>query len=242
MLYCLSYVFEYYIVIYMDARGILEFILKKEGVTYYKLSKMMGLPRVQPLYNIRDGAVKSITKNYAQKIIEAFPDSGYTLAFLMTGDESLINTTKMLVSEDSNVSMTVIDRVIIILDDKKLSRTAFSKLIGMPQTTVNNYILGIRSISFEFVEKILEAFPDISAEWLMRGKGNMCISGQESYPVSDFDIELIKQSLRFSQDTVEKQRKTIAELEDEILSLKAENAALKKGMTVSTNESKGFVG
>ncbi len=138
--------------------------------------------------------------------------------------------------------MTVIDRVGTVIGNKKLSRTAFSKLIGMPQTTVNNYILGIRSISFEFAERILEAFPDISAEWLMRGKGNMCISGQESYPVSDFDIELIKQSLRFSQDTVEKQRKTIAELEDEILSLKAENAALKKGMTVSTNESKGFVG
>ena len=70
----------------------------------------------------------------------------------------------------------------------------------------------------------------------------MCISGQESYLVSDFDIELIKQSLRFSQDTVEKQRIAIAELEDEILRLKAENAALKKGMTVSTNESKGFAG
>lgn len=148
----------------MNARGILEFILKKEGVTYYKLSKMMGLPRVQPLYNIRDGAVKSITKNYAQKIIEAFPDSGYTLAFLMTGDENLINTTKILVPEDDNVSD------------------------------------------------------------------------------SNFGIELIKQSLRFSQDTVEKQRIAIAELEDEILRLKAENAALKKGMTVSTNESKGFVG
>lgn len=57
-----------------------------------------------------------------------------------------------------------------------------------------------------------------------------------------FEFELIKQSLRFSQDTVEKQRIAIAELEDEILRLKAENAALKKGMTVSTNESKGFVG
>lgn len=42
----------------MDAREILEFILKKEGVTYYKLSKMMGLPRVQPLYNIRDGVLR----------------------------------------------------------------------------------------------------------------------------------------------------------------------------------------
>lgn len=138
--------------------------------------------------------------------------------------------------------MTVIDRVSAVIGDKKLSRTAFSKLIGMPQTTVNNYILGIRSISFEFAERILEAFPDISAEWLMRGKGNMCISGQELYPVSDFDIELIKQSLRFSQDTVEKQRMTIAELEDEILRLKAENATLKKGITVSTSESKGFAG
>lgn len=91
----------------MDARGILEFILKKEGITYYKLSKMMGLPRVQPLYNIRDGAVKGITKNYAQKIIEAFPDSGYTLAFLMTGDENLINITNMLVSETLGLCLII---------------------------------------------------------------------------------------------------------------------------------------
>ena len=71
---------------------------------------------------------------------------------------------------------------------------------------------------------------------------NKLVSEDSNVSNSNLDIEFIKQSLRFSQDTVEKQRKTIAELEDEILSLKAENAALKKGMTVSTNESKGFVG
>ena len=70
----------------------------------------------------------------------------------------------------------------------------------------------------------------------------MIVSEDSNVSNSNLDIELIKQSLRFSQDTVEKQRIAIAELEDEILRLKAENAALKKGMTVSTNESKGFVG
>lgn len=44
--------------------------------------------------------------------------------------------------------------------------TAFSKLIGIHQVTLNNYILGKRKLSLEVIEAILKAFPDVSAEWL----------------------------------------------------------------------------
>lgn len=47
--------------------------------------------------------------------------------------------------------------------------SAFSKLIGIHQVTLNNYILGKRKLSLEVIEAILKTFPDVSAEWLLRG-------------------------------------------------------------------------
>ena len=48
--------------------------------------------------------------------------------------------------------------------------TAFSKLIGIHQVTLNNYILGKRKLSLEVIEAVLNTFPDVSAEWLLRGE------------------------------------------------------------------------
>lgn len=43
----------------------------------------------------------------------------------------------------------------------------------MPQTTVNNYILGSRKVSFELIEKIANAYPELSLQWLTLGHGEM---------------------------------------------------------------------
>lgn len=54
--------------------------------------------------------------------------------------------------------------------------SAFAKAIGIQQVTFNNYILGKRRLSLEAVESILNSFPSLSAEWLLRGKGEMLTS------------------------------------------------------------------
>ena len=59
------------------------------------------------------------------------------------------------------------------LSDQNLSVNSFSKKIGMGQVTVNHYFLGSRKLSFELVYKTLDSFPELSAEWLMRGNGDM---------------------------------------------------------------------
>ena len=43
----------------------------------------------------------------------------------------------------------------------------------MDATTFNNYMLGKRKPSLELAVAILRTFPDVSAEWLMRGEGTM---------------------------------------------------------------------
>lgn len=56
---------------------------------------------------------------------------------------------------------------------EKLSVNAFAQTIGISQTTVNNYFLGNRKLSLELITNTLTAFPSLSAEWLLRGEGNM---------------------------------------------------------------------
>lgn len=68
---------------------------------------------------------------------------------------------------------TIYQRVKLILEDKSISVNALSKQINVAQATLNPQLRGDRTLAANIVEKILTAFPDVSAEWLMRGVGTM---------------------------------------------------------------------
>lgn len=67
----------------------------------------------------------------------------------------------------------IYQRVRLILEDKSISVNALSKQINVAQATLNPQLRGDRTLAANIVEKILAAFPDVSAEWLMRGIGTM---------------------------------------------------------------------
>lgn len=73
--------------------------------------------------------------------------------------------------------MDTINRLNMLIEAKCGERGAssFSKLIGIHQVTLNNYILGKRKLSLEVVEAVLNTFKDVNAEWLIRGEGEMFI-------------------------------------------------------------------
>ena len=71
------------------------------------------------------------------------------------------------------MEVTIYQRVKLILEDKSISVNALSKQINVAQATLNPQLRGDRTLAANIVEKILTAFPDVSAEWLMRGVGTM---------------------------------------------------------------------
>lgn len=73
----------------------------------------------------------------------------------------------------------VYQRVNEFLSDKQVSVNALSKLVGIAQTTLNTQLRGERALSVLVVVKILETFPEISAEWLLRGEGEMYRNNNE---------------------------------------------------------------
>ena len=75
-------------------------------------------------------------------------------------------------------------------------------MIGIEQTLFNNYMIGKRSgMNFDIVDSILATFPDVSAEWLLRGEGEMyksettgtndpmIIKGESGLTILDMPIE-----------------------------------------------------
>lgn len=71
------------------------------------------------------------------------------------------------------MEVTIYQRITLILEDKQLSVNALSKLVEMSQTTLNTQLKGERALSANVVAKVLSVFPDVSAEWVMRGVGAM---------------------------------------------------------------------
>lgn len=78
---------------------------------------------------------------------------------------------------------TVAQRIKSILNDKQISIAAFAKMIGMLQVTCNRQIRGDQAVSLAIIEGFLHVFPDISAEWLLRGEGEICKSNSGSAQV-----------------------------------------------------------
>lgn len=62
---------------------------------------------------------------------------------------------------------------------KGKSIKAFAEAIGMPQTTVSNYVNGSRECSFELVKRIADTYSDVSLRWLISGEGEIINSGNE---------------------------------------------------------------
>ncbi len=60
-----------------------------------------------------------------------------------------------------------------VLEDKTISINSLAKTINVPQPTVNAQLKGERALTARVITGILEAFPDVSADWVMRGIGEM---------------------------------------------------------------------
>ena len=99
--------------------------------------------------------------------------------------------------------MEIIERIKEIIKEKfgERGENLFSKEIGIPQVSLNNYTSGRRKVSYEVIDAILSTYPDVSAEWLLRGEGKMyksemaedetpmVIKGESGFMILDMPVE-----------------------------------------------------
>lgn len=115
--------------------------------------------------------------------------------------------------------MEIIKRINELIIALSLSSRAFAMACGIKYTTLNNYLTGRRALGLDTVDSILMAFPNVSAEWLMRGEGHM------------FKSDITNQSddrLAKLMATIGEMQSIIEEKMQAITALQAENEKLKK--------------
>ena len=93
----------------------------------------------------------------------------------------------------------VTQRLKDIIKEKGESVTSFSEIIGISQSTLSCQMRSVKGIGLEVILATLEKFPDISAEWLLRGTGSMffdetlpAISGEETDSELSLKIDVSK--------------------------------------------------
>lgn len=81
--------------------------------------------------------------------------------------------------------------------------------IGMNQTTIGRQLKGEQALSSKLLDGILSCYPDLSAEWLMRGKGDMFL--QEGTKESD-GTDVWKAKYEAIKDCYDSLLKSLAEV------------------------------
>lgn len=75
---------------------------------------------------------------------------------------------------------SVNERVRTLIDYKELSDNKFAQMIGVGQKLLSNMFIRGTEPSSKTISSILNTFQDISAEWLLRGEGDMLISDKNT--------------------------------------------------------------
>ena len=113
--------------------------------------------------------------------------------------------------------MVATERLKKIVAVKAKSRIAFAKVVGVSSVAMDNYIGEKRRPSLDLIEKILQTYPDISAEWLLRGEGDMYRNAKTGY-VNNYEIN--SHSTIHKGDVSDSYNNTSADLQQEVKTLK----------------------
>jgi transcriptional regulator with XRE-family HTH domain len=110
------------------------------------------------------------------------------------------------------------ERIIQFLRDMNLTSTKFADEIGVQRSSISHILSGRNKPSYDFIEKMLIAYPDTDAQWLITGKGNMLInqpslfnqetipnqnnlaSGESSIPKTTYTKSIISKSEEISEN------------------------------------------
>lgn len=112
----------------------------------------------------------------------------------------------------------MIERLRAIISFYGLSDRAFAIKCGLKQPTLDKQLKGLRAISMETIVAILNTFGDISAEWLMRGTGEMML--KPTLPTDLDRISTLVDTIATLQETINEKNKTIGILSEQNQQLK----------------------
>ena len=120
----------------------------------------------------------------------------------------------------------MINRIKEVIALSGLSDRAFAIKCGIKQNTLRRQLGGVSEVSASTINAILDNYEEISAEWLLRGKGSMLLQKEETEPGMD-KLKSIVYTIANLQDEINEKTMLTQRLLEENQKLKGELAMLK---------------
>lgn len=120
----------------------------------------------------------------------------------------------------------MINRIKEVIALSGLSDRAFAIKCGIKQNTLSRQLGGVSEVSASTINAILDNYEEISAEWLLRGKGSMLLQKEETEPGMD-KLKSIVYTITNLQDEINEKTMLTQRLLEENQKLKGELAMLK---------------
>lgn len=114
-----------------------------------------------------------------------------------------------------------------IISYYKLSDRQFCLKIGINPSVLGSMFQKGTEPSAKVIKLTLSAFTDISAEWLLRGTGNMLLSDNQPKDESAERIAMLVDTIAILQKTINEQTKTVQLQAEQIKKLTGELAMMK---------------
>ncbi len=110
-------------------------------------------------------------------------------------------------------------RLVQLLQSEGINPTRFAERIGVQRSSISHILSGRNKPSYDFIIKILESFPSVNPDWLLRGKGLMYkndIPQQPSLfdavkPVENKVLDLVEKQEGEQKHPIEQEQDKISE-------------------------------
>lgn len=199
---------------------------RASGIKPSTVKNIIGGRLTRPSYDILESIIRNNVLLSAEWLLRG---EGNMLRTVIPNDSSISSDKNAKHVDYNNCDMN--GRILEFIKEKDLSISSLAKIIGMNQSNLSMQFSGSRKLSLETVVSLLNSFNDISAEWLLRGEGEMLkqsnISQDEdsSQKNTDQNAEYWKHIALSNMEImtlhVDDLNARIKELEAEILNLKS---------------------
>ena len=108
----------------------------------------------------------------------------------------------------------MVERLKQIISHLGISDRQFALSCVIAQNTLSRQLNGARELSLTTVYTVLSCYPEISAEWLLRGNGEMLLTSEQPTASNENDrLSKLIDTIAFQQDTINNLHGRIKELE-----------------------------
>lgn len=114
----------------------------------------------------------------------------------MNKENSEINQSEKEIDKENELS----ERLQIIIDLKELQPSKFADEIGVQRSSMSHIIAGRNKPSLDFLQKIVQRFPEININWILSGIGEPILNAPKAEIDTDTEI-----STEFEKEKVKKE-------------------------------------